>query len=184
MRLLLISGSLRRDSHNSALIRAAAETLPPGWEPEVYDGLAGLPHYSEDLDTESPPKAVRELREAIAGADALLVATPEYNASIPGVLKNAIDWASRPFPANALRDKPVAVVGASTGLFGAIWAQAELRKVLEHTGADVLETELPVAMADEAFGEHGELREPEQREALTNLTGALLAAVPEPALAG
>jgi len=180
MRLLLISGSLRRESHNSALVRAAAETLPPGWEPEVYDGLAGLPHYSEDLDTESPPQAVRELREAIGGADALLVATPEYNASIPGVLKNAIDWASRPFPGNSLRDKPVAVVGASTGLFGAIWAQAELRKVLEHTGADVL-----VGHRDGQLGlEDVGARVLEQREALANLTGALLAAVPEPALAG
>ena len=131
MRILGISGSFRRDSHNTRLLRAAAELLPPGAELWLFDGLADLPPYCEDADTHPAPAAVEYLREAIESADALLIATPEYNASIPGVLKNAIDWASRPFPDNALRDKPVAVIGASTGLFGAVWAQADLRKVLQ-----------------------------------------------------
>jgi len=181
MQLLLISGSLRRDSHNSALVRAAAGVLPPGWEAEVYEGLGTLPHYSEDLDGETPPPAVAELREAIAAADAILIATPEYNASIPGVLKNAIDWASRPFPGNALRDKPAAVIGASTGLFGAVWAQAELRKVLAHTGARVLDGELPVGTADEAFAEDGLLAEPDHHSRLRDIVEALAAEVPTPA---
>ena len=97
------------------------------------------------------PEAVQRLREAIAEADAVLIATPEYNSSLPGQLKNALDWASRPFPDNALRNKPVAVIGASTGMFGAVWAQAEARKVLGATGARVVDVELPVPHAEAAF---------------------------------
>src|SRR3954469_18263104 len=151
MRILGISGSFRRDSHNTRLLRAAADLLPPGAGLSLFDGLADLPPYCEDADTQAAPAAVEDLREAIESADALLIATPEYNASSPGVLKNAVDWASRPFPENALRDKPVAVIGASTGLFGAVWAQADLRKVLRHAGADAMEGELPVSLADHAF---------------------------------
>jgi len=181
MRLLLISGSLRRDSHNSALLRAAAETLPPGWEPVVYDGLAGLPHYSEDIDGDAAPDPVAELRRAIAEADALLVATPEYNASIPGALKNALDWASRPFDENPMRGKPAAVIGASTGIFGAVWAQAEVRKVLAHVGARVLDVELPVGTADEAFDEAGRLHETELHERLAGVVRELVDQAPVPA---
>ena len=137
MRILGISGSLRRDSHNTSLLRAAAMSLPSGVELELFDGLGDLPHYNADIDEDPAPEAVAHLREAIADADGVLIATPEFNGSIPGVLKNALDWASRPFPDNALRGMPVAVVGASTGLFGAVWAQAEVRKVLETIGADV-----------------------------------------------
>src|SRR6478735_3160354 len=155
MRILGISGSLRSGSHNTSLLRAAAMSLPSGVELEFYDGLADLPHYNEDLDVDPVPEHVAHLREAIAQADGLLIATPEYNGSIPGVLKNAIDWASRPFPDNSLRGKPVAVIGASTGLFGAVWAQAEARKVLATIGADVLDRELPVGQADEAIGGDG-----------------------------
>ena len=173
MRILAISGSLRRDSHNTRLLRAAALALPPGVEVELYDGLAALPPYSEDTDVEPAPVAVEDLRGRIAAADALLIATPEYNASIPGVLKNAIDWASRPFPENALRGKPAAVMGASTGLFGAVWAQAELRKVLRHTGAEVLDAELPVGMADQAFTPTGGLADPELGLRLGDLLEAL-----------
>jgi chromate reductase len=173
VRLLAISGSLRRDSHNTRLLRAAALALPSGVELELYDGLAALPPYSEDTDVDPAPAAVEELRARIAAADALLISTPEYNASIPGVLKNAIDWASRPFPDNALRGKPVAVIGASTGLFGAVWAQAELRKVLHHAGADALEEELPVALADQAFAPTGELIDPELQQGLVELVDAL-----------
>jgi chromate reductase len=173
MRILAISGSFRRDSHNTRLLRAAALALPPGVELDLYDGLAALPPYCEDADADPAPAAVEDLRARIAAADALLIATPEYNASIPGVLKNAIDWASRPFPDNALRRKPVAVIGASTGLFGAVWAQAELRKVLRHTGADVLDTEFPVGMADQAFTPAGELADPELGLRLADLMRAL-----------
>ena len=112
IRILGISGSLRRGSHNTSLLRAAARSLPPGVELERFDGLADLPHYNEDLDHEPVPAAVARLRAAIAAADGLLIATPEYNGSIPGVLKNAVDWASRPFPDNAVKGKPVAVIGA------------------------------------------------------------------------
>jgi chromate reductase, NAD(P)H dehydrogenase (quinone) len=149
MRILAISGSLRESSHNSALLRAAAELLPPGVELEVFDGLGDVPHYNEDLDGEQAPESVVKLREAIAGADALLFATPEYNGTIPGVLKNAIDWASRPARAGALWGKTAAVVGASTGAYGAMWAQTDLRKALGVAGARVLGNDLPVARVHE-----------------------------------
>jgi chromate reductase len=172
MRILGISGSLRRGSHNRKLIRAAGTLLPPGVELAEWDGLAGLPAFDEDLE-HSPPEPVRELLEAIEGADALLTATPEYNASLPGALKNAIDWASRPFPDNVLRNKPSAVVGASTGLFGAVWAQAEVRKALKASGAHVLESELPVGMAYAAFDDDGSLADPELTARLGDLLGDL-----------
>ncbi len=142
MRLLAISGSLRADSHNSRLLRIAAEEAPAGVEIEIYDGLAGIPPYDEDQDTGRGPAPVRELRERIAAADGLIFATPEYNSSIPGVLKNAIDWASRPRATTPLAGKPAAVMGASTGHFGAVWAQAELKKVLGSTGARVVDAEV------------------------------------------
>jgi len=170
MRILGIAGSLRRGSHNRRLLRAAGQALPPGAELVEWDGLAGLPIFDEDLE-ESPPAPVDELRDAVEAADALLIATPEYNASVPGGLKNALDWASRPFPDNVLRHKPSAVIGASTGLFGAVWAQAEVRKALKASGAHVLESELPVGMADGAFTEDGALADPE----LTARLGDLLA---------
>ena len=150
MRILGIAGSVRRGSHNRRLLRAAGEMLPPGVELVEWEGLAGLPIFDEDLE-DSPPPAVEEFLTAVEEADGLLIATPEYNASVPGGLKNALDWASRPFPDNVLREKPSAVIGASTGLFGAVWAQAEVRKALKASGAHVLESELPVGMADSAF---------------------------------
>ena len=152
MRILAISGSLRRDSHNTALLRAAAELLPPGVELVLHDGLREIPPYDDDLHHERPAAAQR-LWDEVAGADAVLVSTPEYNHSIPGQLKNALDWLSRPLVQSPLRGKPVAVVGASTGLFGAVWAQAEARKVLSAIGARVLDRELPVPNADEQFTE-------------------------------
>ena len=139
MRILGISGSLRSGSHNTDLLRAAGELLPPGVELELWEGLKAVPPYDADDDVQPAPPAVSALREAIAGADAVLFATPEYNSSVPGVLKNALDWVSRPLKSNALRNKPVSVVGSSTGAFGAVWAQAELRKVLAAIGARVLE---------------------------------------------
>jgi chromate reductase, NAD(P)H dehydrogenase (quinone) len=175
LRILGISGSLRRGSHNTSLLRAAQELLPPGVELEVFDGLRDVPPYDADDDAASANPAVQRLREEIAAADGVLIATPEYNGSIPGVLKNALDWASRPFPDNALRGKPVAVIGASTGLFGAVWAQAETRKVLGIIGADVLDHELPVGQADAAFAYDGQLVEPEQRAVLSDLVHVLAA---------
>jgi chromate reductase len=175
LRILGISGSLRRGSHNTNLLRAAAELLPPGVDLEVYDGLRDLPPYDADADLDPVDPAVEQLREAIATADGVLIATPEYNGSIPGFLKNALDWASRPFPNNSLRGKPVAVIGASTGLFGAVWAQAELRKVLGIIGADVIDLELPVGQADGAFADDGQLVEPGQRAVLSDLVHVLAA---------
>jgi chromate reductase, NAD(P)H dehydrogenase (quinone) len=181
MKILGLSGSLRRDSYNAQLLRAAAAELPPGTELEVWDGVRDLPYYDEDIDVEPTPRVVRDLRTAIAEADALLIATPEYNASIPGALKNAIDWASRPRATSSLKAKPALVIGASTGLFGAVWAQAELRKVLKTAGADPLEEEVPVGQALEAFDADGGLREPELRAALTDAVAALVREAATPA---
>jgi chromate reductase, NAD(P)H dehydrogenase (quinone) len=174
-RILGISGSLREGSHNTALLRAAARALPPGVELEISEGLRELPPYDSDRDVQPGDREVARLREAIANADGVVIATPEFNGSIPGVLKNALDWASRPFPDNALRGKPAAVIGASTGLFGAVWAQADTRKVLGIIGADVIDRELPVGQAEAAFAEDGELLDEEQRVALADLVNVLAA---------
>jgi chromate reductase len=173
MRILGIAGSLRRGSHNRRLLRAAGDALPSGAVLTEWDGLAGIPAFDEDEEL-SPPFAVVRFLEAIAEADALLIATPEYNASVPGALKNALDWASRPFPNNVLRDKPALVIGASTGLFGAVWAQAEVRKALKASGAHVLESELPVGLADSAFDEDGGLADPELTARLHDVLGELV----------
>jgi chromate reductase len=176
MRVLGISGSLRRDSLNSALLRAAAERLPAGAELVEFDRLREVPPYDEDVELEGTPPAVEELRRAVRSADAVLIATPEYNHSIPGQLKNALDWASRPAGKSALNGKPAAVVGASTGMFGAVWAQAELRKVLGAMGGRVIEAELPVGHAkDLLVGNHLELS-PEQSEHLDEILAELVAA--------
>jgi chromate reductase, NAD(P)H dehydrogenase (quinone) len=173
-KILGISGSLRRDSHNTNLLRAAAEAAGPGSDLELYAGLKAIPPYDEDDDVELRPDAVANLLAAIANADAVLFATPEYNSSIPGQLKNAIDWISRPVATNPLRNKPVAVVGASTGAFGAVWAQAELRKVLASLGARVLDVELPVGQAQTRF-DHGRLADEAVRERLGEVVDALAA---------
>ena len=171
-RVLGISGSLRRDSHNTSLLRAAAEAACSDVELELYDGLKQVPPYDEDDDVYPRAASVARLNAAIANADAVLFATPEYNASIPGQLKNAIDWISRPVATNVLRNKPVAVVGASTGAFGAVWAQAELRKVLAAVGARVLDLELPVPHAHTRF-EDGALTDDEIRARLDDAIQAL-----------
>src|SRR3954449_4500031 len=179
MRILGISGSLRRGSHNRRLLRAAGALLPPGVDLIEWNGLAELPAFDEDLE-DSPPESVREFFDALSASDALLIATPEYNASLPGALKDAIDWASRPFPDNVLRHKPTAVMGASTGLFGAVWAQAEVRKTMKASGADVLESELPVGMADYAFAQDGSLNDPELTQRLKDLLADLVREVTAP----
>ncbi|HEY6637895.1 MAG TPA: NAD(P)H-dependent oxidoreductase [Solirubrobacterales bacterium] len=172
--MLAISGSLRRDSHNTVLARAAEELLPPSAELEIFDGLKAVEPYDEDDDVGTGPKGAASLREAIDSADAVLIATPEYNSSIPGQLKNALDWASRPKGGNALWGKPAAVVGASTGMFGAVWAQAEVRKALGASGARAIETDLPVAHAHEAFND-GRLVDIELRERYVEILDELLA---------
>jgi chromate reductase len=150
MKVLGISGSLRQGSYNSRLLRAAAELLPPGAELREFIDLRDIPPFDEDAE-HSPPPAVVALKDAVADADAVLIATPEYNHSIPGVLKNALDWVSRPMAENPMRGKPALVIGASTGMFGAVWAQAETRKVLGALGARVLDEELPVAKAPDGL---------------------------------
>jgi chromate reductase, NAD(P)H dehydrogenase (quinone) len=174
MLVIGISGSLRAGSYNTRLLRAAARGLPPEAEFRELQGLDRIPPYSEDLDLGLGPEPVRELRASLHRADAILISTPEYNHSIPGQLKNALDWASRPFRENSLQGQPVAVVGASTGMFGAVWAQAEVRKVLAAIGAQVLDAELPVASAADAFDADGELRDPELRARLAEITGELV----------
>jgi chromate reductase len=166
VRILAVSGSLRRDSHNTNLLRAAVEAAPEGVEVELWDGIGDLPIYDQDLEQGEAPEAVRRLREAWSGADAILFATPEYNGSVPGGLKNAIDWASRPKFHAALTNKTVAVVGASEGQFGAMWSQADLRKVLGVAGARVVSDELPVARAHEKFDAEGRLLDAELFERL------------------
>ena len=168
MRILGIAGSLRAGSLNDQLLRLSAEELPGGVSLDVYDGLAEIPPYDQDLD-DLQPDAVERLKQAIAEADAILVATPEFNGSIPGHLKNAFDWVSRPRAESPIRSKPVAVIGASTGAFGGIWAQRELRKVLAIMGARVLEAELPLAKADRRLADP----DPELRAALAEVIVAL-----------
>ena len=175
MRILGISGSLRRDSHNRRLLLEAAELFPSGTELELFGGLKAVPAYDEDDDrADEAHAAVTELRDALARADAVLIATPEYNASIPGQLKNAIDWASRPRAAAVLHGKPVAVVGASTGSFGGVWAQAELKKILRAAGARVVDGEVAVPRAHVRLEEDGRLLDDELRERLAVLVDALV----------
>jgi chromate reductase len=176
--VLLVSGSLRRGSFNSALLREAATALPIGVGHVWLEEIGALPPYSEDDDGERAPADVERLRRTIAAADPILIATPQYNGSIPEPLKNVVDWASRPFPGNAWRGKPVAVIGASTGIFGAVWAQAELRKVLRSAGARVIGGELAVGAAHDAFLPSGALRDPDFAAGLGDVVAALLDARP------
>ncbi|MEE1621427.1 NAD(P)H-dependent oxidoreductase [Zafaria sp. Z1313] len=138
--VLTLVGSLRNGSTNVKLAEATAEHAPEGVDVNVYSGLEKLPFYNEDVDVEGAlPEGVAELRAAAAGADALLLVSPEYNGTMPAVLKNAIDWLSRPFGAGAVKDKPAAVIGTAFGQFGGVWAQDEARKAVGIAGAKVLE---------------------------------------------
>jgi len=177
MRVLGITGSLRRGSYNHALLREAAERLPAGVELVEFERLAEIPPYDADLEAGVTPSAVAELRRAMREADAVLVATPEYNHSIPGVLKNALDWASRPAGQSALTGTPSAVIGASTGMFGAVWAQAETRKVLGALGGRVIEAELPVARAADLYRDGRLELSPEQSQQLEEILATLVAEV-------
>jgi chromate reductase, NAD(P)H dehydrogenase (quinone) len=172
MHVLGISGSLRRASYNTALLRAAAELMPPGMKLEIFD-LSPVPMFNEDI--EKPfPQAVSDLRRRLAQADALLIATPEYNSSLSGALKNAIDWASRP-PKPPLNGKPVAIMGASTGNFGTVRAQLHLRQVLTHVGALPLgKPEVLVARTEQAFDAEGRLVDAAARGFLQDQLAALV----------
>ncbi len=150
-KVLVLVGSLRAASVNRQLAELAAETAPGGVDVTVYPSLGELPFYNEDIDTDDAPGAATALRAAAAEADAALVVTPEYNGSIPGVLKNAIDWLSRPYGNSALKDKPLAVVGAALGQYGGLWAHDETRKSFGIAGARVVESislSVPVATLD------------------------------------
>jgi chromate reductase, NAD(P)H dehydrogenase (quinone) len=150
MKILAISGSLRAGSHNTDLLQAAAASAPDGVDVEVFAGLKEIPPYDADDDVPgAQPEPVRRLKEALHDADAVLIATPEYNSSIPGVLKNALDWASRPLAESPVRNKPVAVLSSSTGMFGGVWAAAETRKVMGALGARALEDTVAVPKAHE-----------------------------------
>ena len=181
MRILAVSGSLRESSFNTSLLRAALEAAPAGVELELWEGIGELPFYDQDLEGDDVPEPVRRLREDWAAADAILFSTPEYNGSVPGGLKNAIDWASRPRQDAVLRNKTVAVVGASTGQFGALWAQQDLKRILGVAGARVVGTEIPVGRAEERFDSEGRLLDGEIFDQLRlHLTTLASEAVPVP----
>jgi chromate reductase, NAD(P)H dehydrogenase (quinone) len=175
MQILAVSGSLRDASYNTALARAAVDLAPPDVVVEVYDGLRRLPPYDQDLDEGGVdvPDSVIDLRKRIEAADALLFVTPEYNGSIPGVLKNAIDWMSARHRGSCLQNKTVAVAGVTTGQYGAIWAQEDLRKVLGISGARVMAGDLPVSRGNQVFDESGRLADPFVAERLREHVAAL-----------
>jgi chromate reductase len=161
MRILAISGSLREASNNTALLRALRGEAPEGVEVEIWSGLKEIPPYDADDDVVPGPETVERFRELVREVDAVFFATPEYNSSVPGALKNALDWASRPLATNAFRNKPVAVIGSSAGAFGGVWAAAELRKILGAMGARVTDVEMAVGHANEKLDDpavHAELR--------------------------
>jgi chromate reductase len=178
VRVLGIVGSLRADSHNRRLLVAAAQELPPDTELITFEGLKAVEPFDETDEHESGGgmPGADALIAAIREADAILFVTPEYNGSIPGVLKNAVDWASRPTPAtSALANKPAAVIGASTSAFGAVWAQSELRKALGLAGARVLDQEVAVPTAHEAFKDDGRLARGGTRRRLREILAQLVA---------
>jgi chromate reductase, NAD(P)H dehydrogenase (quinone) len=165
VRVLAISGSLRSDSRNRRLLEIAAEMAGVGVHVELWDGLKQVPAFDED-DEHDPVLSVRRMRAAFAAADGVLIATPEYNGSLPGQLKNALDWASRPYGSNVLRGKPVALVGASPGRGGAAGAVADARRVLATIGARVLDREVAVAGVHDRFDEQDKLVDTELGDAL------------------
>lgn len=173
-RVLALSGSLRADSYNTALLRAAAELGAGTVRIDLHPGLGELPLYNQDLESGELPSAVRELHQRVLRADALLIATPEHNASIPAALKNAIDWLSRMPDGAEIAGKPTAIVGASPGPLGSVRAQLALRQILGSVGADVLaKPEVIVFQAHERFDDAGTLTDDYTETLLLELTGAL-----------
>lgn len=175
MKVLAIAGSLRKDSFSSRLAAAAAGLAPEGVEVELYDGLDGVSNYNQDLEPTDVPAGVEDLREKMEAADALLIVTPEYNAGVPGVLKNAIDWASRPHGDSALQGRPAAIISNSPMPFGATWANEQVRKALTITGTPTVERELVIGKIDEKLGEDGTITD----EAARNDVIAILSELEE-----
>ncbi|HLG92534.1 MAG TPA: NADPH-dependent FMN reductase [Acidimicrobiales bacterium] len=175
-RILGISGSLRKGSYNTALLRVAQRLVPDGVELRIYDGLGEVPLYNEDVRAQGEPEPVQRLRRAILEADAVLIATPEYNWSVPGVLQNAIDWVSRPAGQSAFRGKPVAIMGASTSVAGTLRAQLQLRQVLRSVDAfTVPKPEVIVTQASNRFDAEGNLTDETARELIVTLLKSLVA---------
>ncbi|MFC9297902.1 NADPH-dependent FMN reductase [Streptomyces sp. NPDC057011] len=177
-KILAISGSLRADSHNTALLRAARKHQPGGLDIEIYDGLRELPPYDQDLDNpQDRPAAVADLRRRIAEADGLLIATPEFNYSVPGTLKNALDWASTDWTKQEgllLNRKPIAILGAAPTNFGTVRAQLALRQVFVWTDSDVVvKPEVQVFRSHERFDEEGNLTDETTIDLVRQLLGAL-----------
>jgi chromate reductase len=176
LEVLGIAGSLRAGSYNRALLRAAAELAPAGMAVRAWEGLRDLPPYDGDVESRGFPAAVEAMQEAVRGAGALLLVTPEYNHSVPGVLKNALDWASRPPGRSALSGKVAAIAGASTGALGTVRAQADLRRVLSAAGAFVVPSpEVIVASASQRFDPDGRLADEAARKQLGRLLASLAA---------
>jgi chromate reductase len=174
MNVLGIAGSLRAGSFNAALLRAAAALAPEGVAVEEYPGLRDIPPYDADLDVDPPPAPVADLRARIRNADGLLIATPEYNYGVPGVLKNAIDWASRPADRSVLLRKPVALMSAAPGAFGGVRAQLSLRQSLLWTDSDlVTKPEVMVFAARQRFDADGNLTDEAVEALLRRLLDAL-----------
>lgn len=173
VKILGIAGSLRQGSYNRRLLDVAASLLPADATLEIFD-LHGIPLYNQDVERAGLPEPVRAMKEAVRRADAVLIATPEHNWSIPGVLKNALDWVSRPPGDNPFRGKPVAIMGASTGLMGTVRAQLHLRQVLAYLEAyTVTRPEVLIAQAAERFDAEGRLIDPTARQLIADLLQAL-----------
>ena len=171
--VLGFAGSLRKGSYNRALLRAALELVPKDARLEIFD-LEGVPPFNQDLE-QSPPDKVREFKAKIKSADAILIATPEYNYSIPGVLKNAIDWASRPYGDNSFEGKPVAVMSASTGMLGGARAQYHLRQCFVFLDMHPINRpEVMVTFAPQKFDDKGRLTDEKARELIKGLLEALV----------
>src|SRR4051794_13143443 len=176
IRVLVLLGSLRAASINRQLAELAVESEPEGVSLQLFDRLGEVPFYNEDIDNEDAPEPVKALRAAAAEADAALVVTPEYNGSIPGVLKNAIDWLSRPFGNSALKDKPLAVVGAAHGRYGGVWAHDETRKSFGVAGTRVVD-ELKLSVQTTAFDGKHPRENAEMAASLRDIVGNLAAEV-------
>ncbi|MDK1342399.1 NAD(P)H-dependent oxidoreductase [Streptomyces sp. 378] len=185
VRILALVGSLRAGSHNRQLAEAAVKLAPEGAEVDLFEGLAEIPFYNEDIDVEgSVPAAAAKLREAANAADGLLLFTPEYNGTIPAVLKNAIDWLSRPYGAGALSGKPVVVVGTAFGQYGGVWAHDETRKSVGVAGGKVLEdVKLSIPGSMTRFAETHPADDAEVAEQLTEVIARLHGHVSAPAAA-
>ena len=179
-RILAIPGSLRRGSGNRAMLQAAMEHAPDGVEIELYDDLGSIPPFNEDDEGDRTPRSVLDLRHRIGQADALLISTPEYNHSVPGVIKNAMDWASRPAGRAEIVGKPTAVMSASLSAFGGVWAQAELRKSLAAAGARVHEEGVALSKASEHVDAEGTLVDQEFIDQIVGLVEDLHALTKTP----